>query len=173
MITDKMATALNGQINAELYSAYLYLAMASYASVQGMRGAASWFFIQVQEEMTHVWRLYNYVSSQGNQVILDAVEKPPSDFESMSKAFDETLAHEQKVTGLINALVATAREENDNATEIFLQWFVSEQVEEEESVTEIIDQLKLAGGQGGGLLLIDKDLAGRAFAMPVDLAAGA
>ncbi len=173
MITDKMAKALNDQINAELYSAYLYLAMASWAGTQGMRGASSWFFVQAREEMTHVWRFYDYVNSQGRQVILDAVEKPPVDFETMMKAFEETLAHEQKVTGLINDLVATARAENDNATAIFLQWYVTEQVEEEESVGEIIDQLKLAGDQGGGLLMIDRELGARAFNMPADLAANA
>ncbi|MDP6490133.1 MAG: ferritin [Kiritimatiellia bacterium] len=173
MVTDKMAQALNEQINAELYSAYLYLAMASWAGTQGMRGASSWFFVQAREEMTHVWRFYDYISSQGRQVILDAVEKPPADFETMMKAFEETLAHEQKVTGLINDLVATARTENDNATAIFLQWYVTEQVEEEESVGEIIDQLKLAGDEGGGLLMIDRELGTRVFSMPADLAAGA
>ncbi len=173
MITDKMAQALNEQINAELYSAYLYLAMASWAGTQGMRGSSNWFFIQAREEMTHAWRFYNYLSSQGRQVILDAIEKPAADFESLPHAFDETLAHEKLVTGLINKLVATARAEKDNATEIFLQWFVSEQVEEEESVGEIIDQLKLAGDNGGGLLLIDRELGTRAFNMPADLAAKA
>ncbi len=171
MITDRMAKALNDQINAELYSAYLYLAMASWAGTQGMRGTSRWFFIQAREEMTHVWRFYDYVGSQGQQVILDTIEKPPEQFESITHVFDETLAHEQKVTGLINDLVAIAREEKDNATEIFLQWFVSEQVEEEESVSEIIDQVKLIGGNGGGLLLIDRELGARAFTMPADLAA--
>lgn len=173
MITDKMTQALNAQINAELYSAYLYLSMSSWAGKQGMRGASKWFFVQAQEEMTHTWRLYNYVGSQGQQVVLDAIEKPPADFDSLAHALDETLAHEQKVTALINGLVKTAREENDNATEIFLQWFVSEQVEEEESVGEIIDALKLAGGSGGGLLMMDRELGTRAFAMPPDLAAKA
>ncbi|MBT3295225.1 MAG: ferritin [Verrucomicrobia bacterium] len=173
MITDKMTEALNKQINAELYSAYLYLAMASYAGTQGMRGASSWFFVQAQEEMTHVWRFYDYVSSQGRQVILEAIEKPPADFDSLAQALDDTLAHEQQVTGLINALVATAREENDNATAIFLQWYVTEQVEEEESVGEIIDQLKLAGSHGSGLLMIDRELGTRAFNMPADLVAKA
>jgi ferritin len=173
MITDKMAQALNEQINAELYSAYLYLAMASWASTQGMRGASNWFFIQSREEMTHVWRFYDYINSQGCQVILDAVEKPPAAFTSLAHAFDETLAHEKMVTGRINDLVGTAREENDNATAIFLQWYVTEQVEEEESVGEIIDQLKLAGNEGGGLLMIDRELGARVFNMPTDLAAKA
>jgi ferritin len=173
MITEKMATALNEQVNAELYSAYLYLSMASWAGTQGMRGTANWFFIQAQEEMTHVWRFYNYISSQGHQVILDTVAKPPAEFTSLAHAFDETLAHERMVTGRINDLVATAREENDNATAIFLQWYVTEQVEEEESVGEIIDQLKLAGDAGSGLLMIDRELGARVFAMPADLAAQA
>jgi ferritin len=166
-----MAKELNDQINAELYSAYLYLAMASWAGTQGMRGTSHWFFVQAQEEMTHVWRFYDYVGSQGAQVILEAVEKPPAEFESLAQAFDETLAHEKLVTARINDLVATAREENDNATAIFLQWYVTEQVEEEESVGEIIDQLKLAGDQGGGLLMIDRELGARAFNMPTDLSA--
>ncbi len=173
MINETMAKALNDQVNAELYSAYLYLAMASWAGTQGMRGTSSWFFVQAQEEMTHVWRFYNYISSQGHQVILDAVEKPPADFESLTHVFDETLAHEQMVTARINDLVATARDENDNATAVFLQWYVTEQVEEEESVSEIIDQLKLAGNEGGGLLMIDRELGARAFNMPADFAANA
>lgn len=173
MITDKMAQALNQQINAELYSAYLYLAMASWATTRGMRGASNWFFIQSREEMTHVWRFYNYVNSQGRQVILEAVAAPPADFESLAKAFDQTLAHEQTVTAMINGLMTTAREQNDNATAIFLQWYVNEQVEEEANVSEIIDQLKLAGPEGGGLLLIDRELGTRVFQMPADLAAAA
>jgi len=173
MITDKMAQELNNQVNAELYSAYLYLAMASWAGTQGMRGVSNWFFVQAREEMTHVWRFYDYIGSQGCQVILDAVDKPPAEFKSLAHAFDETLAHEKMVTGRINDLVATAREENDNATAIFLQWYVTEQVEEEESVGEIIDQLKLAGDQGGGLLMIDRELGARAFNMPADLGANA
>ncbi|NQU39634.1 MAG: ferritin [Lentisphaerae bacterium] len=171
MITDKMTQALNKQMNAELYSAYLYLAMASWASTQGLRGASNWFFVQSREEMTHVWRFYNYVSSQGSQVILDTVAKPPADFETIAKAFAETLVHEQAVTAIINALIGIAHEENDNATAIFLQWYVNEQVEEEESVGEIIDQINLAGPVGGGMLLIDRELGTRVFKMPVGLVA--
>ena len=172
MISDKMTEAVNKQINAELYSAYLYLSMSSYMSANGIKGAAQWFFAQAQEEMTHAWRLYGYVNSQGKHVELMAIDQPPTQFESLTHAMEETLTHEKKVTGLINDLANLAREEKDHASEIFLQWFVSEQVEEEESVNEVLDQLKLMGDYGGGLFMIDKELGARTFVMPADLAAG-
>ncbi len=166
MITEKMAKALNEQINAELFSSYLYLSMSSYAAHIGLPGIANWFYIQAQEELTHVQRFYAYINSQGQRVILGAIEKPKSDFDSALSMFEETLQHEQLVTGLVNNLVNLAREERDYATEIFLQWFVSEQVEEEENGSDIIAKLKLAGDQGGGLFMIDKELGARVFIPP-------
>ncbi len=166
MISEKMTQALNDQINAEIFSSYLYLSMSSYSAHVGLPGCANWFFIQAKEELTHVQRFYDYINSQGQRVILDAIEKPESEFTSALAMFEETLKHEQLVTSLVNKLVNIAREESDYATEIFLQWFVSEQVEEEENASDIIAKLKLAGDQGGGLFMIDKELGARVFTPP-------
>jgi ferritin len=167
MISDKMLKSINYQINRELYSAYLYMAMAAYATDQGLTGAANWFEVQTKEEMTHAQKFYMYVNQQGRRVVLDAIEAPPKDFKSILHAFEETLAHEKIVTRLINDLVKCAHDENDNATQIFLQWFVTEQVEEEASALEYVQKLKLVGDSGGGLYMIDKELATRVFTPPV------
>jgi ferritin len=170
MISKTMTEALNNQINAELFSSYLYLSMASYAAHEGMAGAANWFTVQAKEEVTHAQRFYNYVNSQGERVLLQAIDSPKSAFESLLAAFEETLAHEKKVTALINDLVSLARDEKDHATEIMLQWFVTEQVEEEESAADIVNMLKLGGNQGGALFMIDKELGARTFTPPADTA---
>ncbi len=166
MISKKMTDALNLQINKELYSAYLYLAMSSHAQDIGLKGFANWFFIQVQEEMSHAQKFYNYVIEQNQKVALDEIKKPPADFESPMDMFTKTLEHEQFVTKSINGLVALAREENDYATEIFLQWFVTEQIEEEGNDNDIIDKLKYIGDNGNGLLMLDKELGARTFVAP-------
>lgn len=166
MISKKMSEALNLHINAELYSAYLYQSMSAYASFSGMKGVANWLSIQAQEEMAHAQMFYNYVNSQGEQVVLYAIEQPPSEFESALDLFEQTLAHEQKVTGLINELANLAQDERDHATSNFLQWFVTEQVEEEENAREILDGFKLAGGASGGLFMMDAELAKRVFVPP-------
>jgi len=141
--------------------------MAAYVADAGMSGAANWFEIQAKEEMSHAQRFYNYVLQQGGRVVLAAIEAPPKEYASVLSAFEETLKHEMVVTSLINDLVKVAKEENDNATQIFLQWFVSEQVEEEASANEIIQKLKLVGDAGGGLFMVDKELATRVFTPPV------
>ena len=166
MISKNTTNALNGQINAEIYSSYLYLSMSAYASSLALKGAANWFMVQAKEEMIHVQRIYDYVNSQNQRVILEAIDKPPADFDSLQQMFEETLKHEQKVTRLINDLVDLVIAEKDHATEIFLQWFVSEQVEEEEGVGDILGQLKLAGEHGGGLFMLDKELAKRVYTPP-------
>ena len=168
MITDRMAAALNGQINAELYSSYLYLSMAAYAENEGLPGTANWLFVQVQEEMTHAQRLFAYMNRVGARVALDAIEKPPAEFEGIVSIFEQVLAHEQKVTALINGLVDVAVEERDHATESFLMWFVDEQVEEEETANTLLAQLRLAGGQGPALFMIDRELGARAFTASAD-----
>ncbi len=170
MISKKMTDALNLQINKELYSAYLYLAMSAHAQDIGLKGFANWFFIQVQEEMSHAQKLYNYVIEQNQKVVLDEIKKPPAEFKSPMDMFQKTLEHEQFVTKSINGLVALAREENDYATEIFLQWFVTEQIEEEGNDNEIIDKLRYIGDNGNGLLMLDKELGVRTFVAPVALA---
>jgi len=168
MISAGMTEALNNQLNAESYSAYLYLSMSSYASYTGLKGAANWFAIQAREEMTHAQKLYDYVNSQGEHAVLKTIDGPPSEFKSLLHMFEETLAHEKKVTGLINGLANLAVQERDHATGIFLQWFVSEQIEEEQSAKDIAERLKLAGENGPGLFMIDNELAARIFTPPAE-----
>ncbi len=168
MINKKMSDALNKHLNAELYSSYLYLAMSAYASFKGLKGASNWLYMQAQEEMIHVKKMYEYIDSQGAQVVLQAIDTPPSDFGSPLELFNSVLAHEQKVTGLINDLMTLAVAESDHATQTFLQWFITEQVEEEQSVGEIIDRIKLAGETGAGLFMIDNELGARVLAAPVE-----
>ncbi len=169
MASKKMAEALNSQLNAELFSAYLYLSMSANATHLGLEGTANWFFVQTQEEMIHAQRFYNFINSIGEKVVLDAIEKPASDFDSPLGMFESGLKHEKLITKRINDLVDLAIEERDHATEVFLQWFVTEQVEEEENANDIIAKLKLAGNQGGGLFMVDKELGTRIFTPPVNM----
>lgn len=166
MLNEKMVKSINHQINRELYSAYLYISMASYADAEGLSGFANWYKIQAKEEEFHAEKMYNYVNQQGSRVLLEGIEQPPTEFSSIVDLFEKTLEHEKGVTAMINDLVKLAREENDYATESFLQWYVTEQVEEEASPTEIIQKLKFVGEDGRGLLMIDKDLATRVFTVP-------
>ncbi|MBN2031495.1 ferritin [bacterium] len=163
MLCDKMVDALNGQINKEMYSAYLYMSMSAYTEFIGLKGFANWFYIQYQEEMEHAMRIYNYILEQGSQVKLMAIKEPPTEFGSPLEMFEQTLEHEKYVTQSINDLVELAIEQKDHATQIFLQWFVTEQVEEEANDNEIIDKLKLTGKEGGGLFMINRELAARVF----------
>lgn len=164
MITDRMAEAINDQINAELYSAYLYKSMAAYAADSGLAGATNWLDVQAKEEATHAERFITYMMRVGARVKYAAIEEPPNDFDSTTHIFEEVLVHERKVTSKINKLVDIARDESDHATEIMLQWFVNEQVEEEETAQDILDTLKLAGQHG--LFMVDKELGARVFAAP-------
>jgi ferritin len=166
MIGKKMEKALNGQINAELYSSYLYLSMATYFDSIDLPGFANWMRIQHQEEEFHGLKFFDYIQERGGRVTLQAIEAPPSEWTSPLNAFEETLKHEQKVTGLINDLVYLARDERDNASEIFLQWFVTEQVEEEDNVNTILAQLRLIKDKPQGLFMLDKDLGQRTFTPP-------
>jgi len=161
MLSKKMADSLNRQVNRELYSAYLYLSMASFASSIGLRGFANWFNTQVKEEAAHAARLYNYVIEQGARALLADIERPPQDFGSAADLFEKTLVHERKVTGLINDLVALSKEEKDKATGDFLQWFVKEQEEEEESASEALEKVKAAGDNREALMKVDSELAKR------------
>ncbi len=161
MLTEKMQKALNGQLNAELYSSYLYLSMNAYFKSINLDGFANWMYYQAQEELEHSMKFYDFIIQRGGKVQLQQVEAPPSGWSSPLAVFEATLEHEQKVTGLINDLVDVAHEERDHATNIFLQWFVSEQVEEEENVGGVLEQLKLIGDAKGGLFMIDRELAKR------------
>ncbi len=166
MISKEMNKAINEQINKEIYSAYLYFGMAGWSEKNGMPGVGNWFFIQCQEELTHSQRFYQYLLRQGAAVELDAIGKPGQIYDSALDAFEKTLEHEKFVTASINSLVDLAVKERDHATEVFLQWFVNEQVEEEENAGKIIDQLKLAGPTGGGMFMIDRELGARVFVPP-------
>jgi len=166
MLSAKMVKSINHQINREHYSAYLYLSMAAYAAAEGLNGFANWFTVQMKEEMFHAEKMFNYVNQQGGRVLLEAIEQPPADFSSILDLFEKTLEHEKGVTAMIKNLVKLAREEEDYATESFLQWYVTEQVEEEANPAELIQKLKYIGKDGRGLLMIDKDLAARVFTVP-------
>lgn len=165
MLTEKMLKELNKQINAELYSAYIYLSMSAYFQSTNLGGFANWMRVQATEELTHAMKIYDYVNERGSRVVLQPIEQPPSEWKSPLAVFEEAYKHEQKVTGMINDLTNLAISEKDHATEIFLQWFVSEQVEEEASADEIVQKLKLVGDVGGGIFMIDRELAKRTFAL--------
>ena len=162
----KMENALNGQINAEMYSSYLYLAMSAHCQSLGLPGMANWMRVQAQEELFHAMKMFDFVCERGGRVILQAIDGPPSKWKSPLDAFENVLAHEQKVTGLINNLVNLALDERDHATNIFLQWFVSEQVEEEATAGTLVDKLKLIGKDANGLFMLDTELGQRTFTMP-------
>lgn len=159
----KVENAINKQINAEIYSAYLYLAMAAYFDGEGLEGFSNWMKIQAQEEMTHAMKFYRFVFERGGKVELDAIEKPEGKYGSSLAVFEEVLKHEQKVTSLINGLYELAVEEKDYAFQSMLKWFIDEQVEEEGNAQQIIDQVKLAGEKGPGLFMLDKELGSRTF----------
>jgi len=166
VLSERMTEALNEQTNKEIYSAYLYLSMSAYSTFIGMKGFANWFMVQYQEEMVHAMKIYDYINDQGGQVKLLAVAQPPTEFGSPLEMFEKTLEHEKFVTKCINDLVDLAFKEKDHASNIFLQWFVTEQIEEEANDNEIISKLKLVGKEGNGLFMIDKELAARVFTPP-------
>lgn len=161
MLSAKMNEALNQQINMEFFSAYMYLAMAAEADRLGLPGFSNWFRIQYQEELTHADRFFNYVLERDGKAELLTIEAPKVSEESALSLFEKSLSHEQSVTASIFKLKDLARSESDHATDVFLEWFVSEQVEEEASTRSIVDQLKLVDGNGNGLFMIDRELAGR------------
>ena len=169
MINEKMQDAINEQIKWELYSSYLYLAMAAYFDSINLKGSSGWMRVQAMEEQTHAKRFYDFLISRGGRVILSAIDAPPVEWESPLALFKDGLDHERVVTGRINDLVNLAQELKDHASNSFLQWFVNEQVEEEESFDDVIQNLKLNENNPGGLFMIDKDLAARAFVPPVDV----
>jgi ferritin len=163
-----MQEALNTQLNAELYSSYLYLSMAAYYEASDLVGFAHWMRVQAQEELFHAMKFYDFLHERGGKVVLAPIEGPETNWDTANAPFDHAYQHEQKVTGLINDLVNLAIEEKDHATNNFLQWFVKEQVEEEASASEVVQKLKLAG-DGSGLFMIDQELGTRPplFSFPV------
>jgi len=168
MISEKMEIALNKQINAELYSSYLYLSMAAYFESVDLAGCANWMRAQTQEEIFHAMKMYDFLNERGGRVKLTAIEAPPTEWESPLAVFEHAYKHEQLVTSLINDLMELAISEKDHATQIFLQWFVSEQVEEEASANEVVQKLKLAGDSG--LFMVDRELGQRVFTPPAQKA---
>jgi len=166
MLDKKMEKALNGQIGAEFSSSYLYLAMSAYFDSAGLPGAAQWMKAQAQEEWFHGMKLYAYVNERGGRVLLAAIPQPPADWKSPLHVFQDVLAHEQKVTGLINGLANLALDIRDHATNIFLQWFVAEQVEEEATVGAVLAKLKLIGKDTSSLFTLDRELGQRVFTPP-------
>lgn len=166
MISEKMEQALNKQVNWELYSAYLYLSMSSYFSKAGLNGFANWMRVQAQEEQMHAMKIYDYVLARGGTAHLMGIAEPPSAWSSPETVFEETYAHEQKVTSLINGLVSLAIEEQDHATRNMLQWFVDEQVEEEDNASTLLGKVRLVGTDGSGLYMLDKELGARVFTSP-------
>ncbi len=166
MLSKKMEKALNEQVNAELYSAYLYLSMAAYFESIGLDGFAKWMEIQTMEEMSHAKKIYNYINERGGRVVLEAIEKPKTEWSKPLEAFEDAYKHEQYVSSLINKLVDIAIEEKDHATNNFLQWFVAEQVEEEASAEAIVQKLMLVGEKGNAIFMMNRELGQRNFTMP-------
>ena len=166
MISKKITDAFNGQINAETYSAYLYWSMSAALEDMNLPGFANWMRIQAQEEMSHAMKFYNHIIERGGKVVLTAIDAPPIQWDSVKAVFENALAHEQKVTGLINNLMDLTIAEKDHAGSMFLQWFVTEQVEEEATAAEILGKLEIAGGTASGLYMLDKEMAARVFTPP-------
>lgn len=165
---NKILNAINEQINAEMYSSYLYLSMAAHLDSISLTGFSNWMKIQAQEEMSHAMKFYHYIYERGGKVTMKNIEKPQTNFDSPLQIFEMALGHEKKITSLINDIYALAIEEKDYATQSFLKWFIDEQVEEESSASEIVDKIKLAGKEGPGLFMMDKELSGRTFTQPTE-----
>ena len=173
MLNKKIEEALNEQINAEMWSAYLYLSMSAYCHSIGQPGMANWFEIQFQEEQDHAKILFNYVNSRDGRVTLKPIDAVPTEWDGILDVFKSTLKHEQKVTALINKLYALTHEENDFATQSMLKWFIDEQVEEEENAKTIIDNIKMIKDNGYGIYMLDKELGARTYTQASPLSGSA
>ena len=171
MLNDTMQKALNEQINAEIYSAYLYYAMSAHSEANDLPGFANWFKVQAQEELFHASKFFDYICDRGGRVQLDQIKAPRVEWDSPLAAFSDAHKHEQEVTRRISDLVTLAQEERDRSTDSFLQWFVAEQIEEEATVSQIVGQLKIVGANGPGLFMVDQQLATRTFTMPANAGA--
>ncbi len=161
MLNEKIQAEMNDQIQREFESAYLYLSMAAYFDALNLPGFAQWMKMQFQEEQAHALKFYNFIYDRGGRVALQPLGQPPVEFPSPLDAFEKTLAHEQKVTGHINDLYALAVEEKDYPSQILLQWFIEEQVEEEKNAGDIVNMLKTVGDNGYALLMLDRELGQR------------
>lgn len=166
MIKENVLKALNSQLNAELYSAYLYLAMEAYFESIDLSGFANWMRAQAQEELVHAIKFYDYIVQRGERVDLASIDEPQKEWDSPLAVFEHVYEHEKKVTGLINNLVNLSTSESDHATTNFLQWYVAEQVEEEESANGVLQRVKLTADSPGGLFMLDTELGQRVFTPP-------
>ncbi len=166
MINKKIEQAFNKQINAETYSAYLYWSMSAALEKMNLSGFANWMRVQAQEEMVHASIFYKHIIERDGTVKLTAIDAPPVKWDSVKAVFEAALKHERLVTGLINDLVDLALQEKDHAANMFLRWFVNEQIEEEKNAADILGQLAIAGDTAGGLYLLDKEKATRVFTPP-------
>jgi ferritin len=166
MLREEIQGAINEQINWELYSGYLYLAMAARFSDLGMPGGQNWMTVQYQEELAHAQKMFDYVAARGGRVVLEAIAKPPQEWADGLAMFRVALAHEEKVTGRIHELASLALDLKDHATYNFLQWFIAEQVEEEETASDMVNKFAMAGEHPAGLYQLDKELLARVFTPP-------
>ena len=166
MLNKKVEAAINSQINAELYSAYLYLSMAAYFESENLPGFANWMRVQFEEEQFHGLKMFDYVNERGGRVVLAPIEGPKTEWANIIEVFEETYKHEQHVTSLINNLMDVSIAEKDHASVNFLQWYVNEQVEEEANCEKLLFQLRLIDGKGQGLLMLDRELGTRVFTPP-------
>ncbi|MEE0951994.1 MAG: ferritin [Paludibacteraceae bacterium] len=171
MIAKRLEEAINAQINAEMWSAYLYLSMSAYCQDKGLSGIANWFAIQFKEEQDHAQIFYNYLISRGGRVLLQPIAAVETEWASPLAAFEATYEHEQKVTSLINNLMQIAVDEKDFAAQSRLNWFIDEQVEEEETAMDIINKLRMLDGNSYGLYMLDQELGARVYTTPSPLAA--
>lgn len=172
MLKPQMEAALNEQINREMFSAYLYMSMSAYADRQGLKGISKWFMVQYHEEMVHAMKIYEYIADQGGKIALGAIQKPDSEFGTALNLFEKALEHELYITNSINELADLAISLKDFATKTFLDWYITEQVEEEKNANEIIQTLKMIGDNTGALYLYDKELAVRGVTVPTDFSLG-
>lgn len=166
MFNPKIENAFNGQINAELYSSYLYLSMSAHFESQNLAGMANWMRIQAQEELGHAMKFVDFINERAGRVVLTGIDAPETQWDCPLHVFEEALRHEQKVTALINELVDLSISERDHAANTFLQWFVTEQVEEESSAQTIVDKLKMVGDNGAALFMLDGELGQRTLSPP-------
>ena len=164
MISPTIQNAINDQIKHEFFSSYLYLSMSAYFETLSLPGFASWMRVQSQEEHEHAMKFFDFLNDRGGSVELQALDQPAGEFQSALDVFEQSLAHERKVTALIHRLYELALKESDYATQTLLQWFITEQVEEEKNAGQIVEQLKMTGGEPSALLLLDRDLSGRSVA---------
>ena len=171
MVSEKLTKALNDQINAEYYSAYLYLSMSAFAEGAALKGTANWLYIQAQEEMTHGIHMYQYLLDRGGTPVFPAIAKAPDSYKDIDDIFKQVLAHEEKVTAGINAIATLAMKENDHACYQFIMWYVNEQDEEEANATDILGKLKMINGDKRALLALDSELGTRVFVNPFPAAA--